>query len=342
MKPNYKPLSEQVIVITGASSGIGLATARAAAAAGARLVLIARNLDALRDLEAEIREAGGEALAIAADVGRREELDRAASEALARFGGIDTWVNNAGVSIYGRLAEVSEEDHRRLFETNFWGVVNGSLAALPALKVNGGALINLGSVLSDQAIPIQGMYSASKHAVKGFTDALRMELEEEGARVSVTLIKPAAIDTPYPQHARNYMSQEPNLPAPVYRPEEVAKAILYAATHLKRDIYVGSGGRAMSVLNRTLPRVMDRVGGRMMPQAQRRAEPAREPQGALHQAGVGGRVRGDHPGYVMKTSLYTRASMNPLLTGALLGAASFAAVAVLTRRPTPRLPAGLD
>jgi short-subunit dehydrogenase len=345
MKPNFKPLSEQVIVITGASSGIGLATAKAAAKQGARLVLISRNGDALEDLEKEIKAAGGEAMHVAADVGQRDELKRVASEAVTRFGGIDTWVNNAGVSIYGRLTEVTDEDSHRLFQTNFWGVVNGSLAAVPHLRARGGALINLGSVLSDQALPLQGMYSASKHAVKGFTDALRMELEEEGLPISVTLIKPAAIDTPYPQHARNYTAQEPGLPPPVYRPEEVARAILYAATHVKRDIYVGSGARAMSLMSRTVPRAMDRVGERYLIPGQLRAEPAREPEGALHRPGVGGRIRGDHPGYVMRTSFYTQASLHPVLTGAIIGAATMATVALLSSSSRSRAPSyarGLD
>ena len=343
MKPNFKPVGEQVIVITGASSGIGLATARSAAKQGARLVLVSRNDEALQSLEAEIKAAGGEALHLAGDVGSRADMDQVATAAVTRFGGIDTWVNNAGVSIYGRLTEVTEEDNQRLFQTNFWGVVNGSLAAIPHLRANGGALINLGSVLSDQAAPLQGMYSASKHAVKGFTDALRMELEDEGLPISVTLIKPAAIDTPYPQHARNYTAQEPGLPPPVYRPEEVARAILYAATHVKRDIYVGSGARAMSLMNRALPRAMDRVSERYMIPNQLRNEPAREPEGALHRAGVGGRVRGDHPGYVMRSSWYTEASMHPVLTGAILGAASVAAVALLTTRRENHRPArGLD
>jgi short-subunit dehydrogenase len=343
MKPNFKPIKEQVIVITGASSGIGLATAKAAAQQGARLVLVSRNDEYLGSLEEEIKAAGGEAIHVAADVGKRDDVRNVANEAVARFGRIDTWVNNAGVSIYGRLTEITDEDHQRLFQTNFWGVVYGSLAAVPHLKVQGGTLINIGSVLSDQAAPMQGMYSASKHAVKGFTDALRMELEEEGAPISVTLIKPAAIDTPYPQHARNYTAQEPSLPPPVYRPEEVARAILYAATHAKRDIYVGGAGRAMSVMNRAAPRAMDRVGERMLARQQFRDEPAREPSGALHTAGVGGQIRGDYPGRVMRTSLYTRATMHPAVTGALLAAAGAAAVMLLKRGSSPELaPRGLD
>jgi short-subunit dehydrogenase len=335
MQFTFKPLDQQIIVITGASSGIGFATARAAAAKGARLVLASRNEETLTAVVQEIVRAGGEAIHVVADVARREEVQRIADGARARFGGFDTWVNNAGHSIYGRLEEISEEDHRRLFETNFWGVVHGSLLALQELKQRGGALINLGSVASDNAIPLQGMYSASKHAVKGFTDALRMELEAEQAPVSVTLIKPTGIDTPFPQHARNYLEKEPKLPAPVYPPEEVARAILYAATHAKRDIYIGGGARAASTLGRIAPRAMDRVSSRIMPEEQQRDEPPRDPQGTLYAPGVDGRVHGDHPGHVMRSSLYTRASLHPVVSGAIL-AAGIAAVAMMRRDSGPR------
>src|ERR1700712_120281 len=154
-----------------------------------------------------------------------------AAAAIEKFGRIDTWINDAGLSIYGRLDEVSEEDSRRLFDVNFWGVVNGSLTALPHLRAQGGALINVGSEVSDAVVPLQGMYSASKHAVKGFTDALRVEIEEiDEAPVSITLIQPPAVNTPYPEHAKNYMDKEPKLPSPMIDPRQVAEAILEAAT----------------------------------------------------------------------------------------------------------------
>lgn len=333
MKLNFKPIAEQVMVITGASSGIGLATARAAARQGARLVLASRNEEVLASIEHDIRAGGGEAIHVVADVGHRDDVQRIADTAVARFGGFDTWVNNAGHSIYGRLEDVTDADHHRLFKTNFWGVVYGSLVALPHLKRRGGALINMGSVASDQAFPMQGMYCASKHAVKGFTDALRMELEADEAPVSVTLIKPTGVDTPFPQHARNYMSQEPKLPAPVYAAGEVARAILYAATHQKRDIFIGSGAAVTSVMGRVAPRMMDRVAGPMMMTQQRRPEPPRDPGGSLYEPGVDGRVRGDHPGYVMKRSFYTRSALHPTLTGALVAAAGVAAVAWMSRAP---------
>src|SRR5580765_257557 len=211
-----KPLADQVIVITGASSGIGLATARMAARRGARLVLNSRNDAALRQLSDEINAKGGEAMYQAADVADEAALRLVADLAVARFGGFDTWINNAGISIYGRLTEISNDEHRRLMDTNFWGVVNGSRIAAEHLRTRGGALINIGSTLSDRAIPAQGMYCASKHAVKGFTDALRMELSAEGAPISVTLVKPAAVDTPYTDHAKNYLTEAAKNPPPVY------------------------------------------------------------------------------------------------------------------------------
>jgi short-subunit dehydrogenase len=291
MAIHLKPLRDQVIVITGASSGIGLLTAGHAAKAGATVVLAARSAAVLSDVVQAIRADGGTAAAVVTDVGRREDLERLAEEAVGRFGRIDTWVNNAGVAIYGRLVEVADEDSRRLFDTNFWGVVNGSLISLPHLRKEGGALINIGSEVSEAVVPLQGMYSASKHAVKGFTDALRLELQAEGARVSVTLIQPTAVNTPYPQHARNYMSREPKLPSPQIDPHEVAMAILHAAATETRHIKVG----AMSKMNTTIANLMPRMGdwiSRRQINRQQENRPPRNPAGSLHQPGGSGHTHG--------------------------------------------------
>lgn len=328
MGVRLKRVEDQVIVITGASSGIGLATAEAAAARGARVVLAARNGDALADVERRITADGGRATHVVADVSRREDVQRIADAAVERFGGFDTWVNDAGVSIFGRLEEVSDEDHRRLFEVNFWGLVYGSLIAVGHLKRRGGALINLGSVASDTVFPLQGMYCASKHAIKGFTDALRMELEMENAPVTVTLIRPAAIDTPFPHRARNYMDEEPKLPPPVYRTQEVAAAILHAAEHGDRDIYVGGGGRVLSGFARHFPETADWIGAHVLSAEQRRGEPARTREGTLYDVGHDGEVRGDHPGFVHPVSAYTRAVMNPAVTGLLAIGAGVALAAL--------------
>jgi short-subunit dehydrogenase len=290
-----KPLDQQVMVITGASSGIGLCTALLAAEKGARLVLAARSEGTLDAIVTQITDAGGEAMAVPTDVGERAQLQALADAAIERFGRIDTWVNDAGVAIYGRLDEVSDADSRRLFETNFWGVVNGSLVALPHLRESGGALINIGSEVSDAVVPYQGMYSASKHAVKGFTDALRVELEElDKAPVSITLIQPTAVNTPYPQHARNYMAQEPKLPTPMIDPHRVAGAVLEAATEGGRDITVGAMAKLDTTVSKLLPSLGDKMAA-MQAHRQQRDVPARSPEGALFRPGGGGQVYGTAP-----------------------------------------------
>ena len=324
-----KPLDQQIIVITGATSGIGLATARAAARAGARLVLAARSEKDLRAVAGQLEQAGAHVAIVAADVAKPADVARIADAARSHFGGFDTWVNNAGVGIFGRIEDGNSEDHHRLFETNFWGIVNGSLEALKHFKAHGGALINLGSVVSDVAIPMQGMYSASKHAVKGFTDALRIELEHEQAPVTVTLIKPASIDTPFNKNVRNYTDSELQLPPPVYAPEEVANAILHAAVHPMRDIYVGGGGKVMSVTNKLAPGVMDWISAKAIVGQEKSDKPAGNPAGGLQQPGLGGHAHSDYPGHVMK-SYYTRTTLNPLLAGALAAAGLAVASALVT------------
>jgi short-subunit dehydrogenase len=238
--PRLKRVREQVIVITGASSGIGLATARLAAERGAHVVLAARNQQDLEQVTNEIRANGGHAVCVAADVANPEDVDRIAETAMREFGRIDTWVNNAGLSLYGKLTEVPMADKRRLFDINFWGVVNGCRTAVRFMKHNGGALINLGSEVSDRAIPLQGIYSASKHAVKGYTDALRMELEHDEVPISVTLVKPSAINTPYPEHAREGNLERPQRDGrahgvskgPVMRSSAYTTAVLSDVTRL--------------------------------------------------------------------------------------------------------------
>ena len=294
MDYNLKPLDQQVIVITGPSSGIGLATAITAAGKGARLVLASRSENVLQELVHQLQLAGGQAIEVVADVGRRVDMDRVADAAIERFGRIDTWINNAGNSIYGRLDEVSEQDHRRLFDTNFWGVVNGSLAALPHLRRHGGALINVGSEVSEAVVPLQGMYSASKHAVKGFTDALRVELLDEKAPVSVTLIQPTAVNTPFPEHAKNYMPKEPKLPTPQIDPRQVADAILEAASKPTRDVRVGMMAKLNTATAKLAPKLGDWMAKKQVTRQNYEALPV-DPNGALYRAGETGRIHGKPP-----------------------------------------------
>ena len=288
----FKAIQDQVIVVTGASSGIGLATAVAAAQRGAAVALLARSAETLRDVVEEINAGGGRALAIPTDVGDIDAVQAAARAVATEFGRIDTWVNNAGVSIYGMLENTNLDDARRLFDTNFWGVVHGSLCALPHLRANGGVLINVGSEVSEAVVPLQGVYAASKHAVKGFTDTLRVELENvEDANVCVVLIQPTAVDTPFPEHARNTMPREPKLPKPQIDPEQVADAILHAAEKGGRDVKVGAMARVNTATSHLFPRLADRMSAKQA-QRQQRDEAPRNPMGTLYTPGEAGRIHG--------------------------------------------------
>ena len=334
-----KRLADQVVVITGASSGIGLATAHLAAERGARLVLASRNGEDLDRLVDEIRHGGGEAVSVVADVARTEDLRRIARIATDAFGGFDTWVNNAGVSVYGTLEEIPIADQRRVFDVNYWGLVQGSLIAAETLRVRGGAIINLGSVLSDRAVVLQGPYSASKHAVKAFTDTLRMELEHDGAPVSVTLIKPSAIDTPFFEHAKTYLDA-PGVrnPPPAYDPALVAKAILHAAEVPSRTLVVGFGGYAISLLGAHFPRLTDLLTETFGFSGQTRDEPA--PPGwrdNLYVPRRDGHETSSLPGGHRSTSMYLEAQLHPVVAvAAVVGvAASLAGIitAIRGRRP---------
>jgi short-subunit dehydrogenase len=335
MRIQLKPLEEQTLVITGASSGIGLTTALQAAGHGANLVLVARGPEALGEAAEQCRAKGAEVETVVADVGDRATIGLVVDRAKERFGGFDTWVNNAGVSAYGELRDIPENDARGLFETNYWGVVHGSLAVADYVRQrdaaeHGVALINLGSVLSDRAIPLQGHYAASKHAVKGFTEALRMELEKEGLPISVTLVKPSATDTPYPEHAANYMGKEASLPEPTYAPEVVARAILGAAEDPIRDLTVGAKDGVMTILGNLFPGLTDKImETSFFDQQKGDASFFGNRHGIVQEPGDGFvKRRGDAEGHVMESSLYTQAQRHPFVAAGLAVAAGVALAAM--------------
>ena len=338
MSIQLKPLEDQTLVITGASSGIGLATALEAAKRGARLVLVARNPEELDEAAEQCRAEGAEVETVVADVADHATMELVADRAEERFGGFDTWVNNAGVSAYGEMKDVPLEDARGLFETNYWGAVHGSLVAAERIRrrgrerEHGAALVNIGSVVSDRAMPLQGHYSASKHAIKGFTDALRMELEKEGLPVSVTLVKPSAINTLYPEHAANYMDREAKLPEPTYDPEVGARTILEVAEHPRRDVTVGGKDGVMATLGTLFPGLTDKLmEATMFDQQKKDRRFFGDRHGAVQEPSDEGEVHGDAEGHVMTSSLYTQAQLHPFATAGLaLGAG--VALAAFARR----------
>jgi short-subunit dehydrogenase len=328
MRVKLKKLREQTIVVTGASSGIGLTTAEMAADAGARVVLSSRNEEDLGQAVERIRSKGGRATAVPADVADPQAVQRLAQRAVQEYGGFDTWVNNAGIGMYGRAWEMPLEDKRRMFDINFWGMVHGCRAAVPHLWERGGAIINIGSITSDRAVPLMAMYSATKHAVKGYTDGLRMDLEEAGARIVVTLVKPASIDTPFIEHAGNYMEAEPELPPPVYAPEVVARAILRCAERPTRDITVGGAGRAITAMGAVAPRLTDLYMESAMVRQSMKDEPPRS-RDALWEPMRDARRHGPTERMTRRSSAYTRAALSDvgrilpvIAVGALVAAAA--------------------
>ncbi|HEY0102795.1 MAG TPA: SDR family oxidoreductase [Brevundimonas sp.] len=339
-RANLKPLDQQAVVITGATSGIGLATARRAAKAGACVFLIARGENDLKALCEELQATGARAAWAVADVADKVALSEAADKCRRLFGGFDTWVNNAGVSIFGAISETAIEDQRRLFETNYWGVVNGSLVAAEHLRERpgGGAIVNVGSVLSDAPIPIQGVYSASKHAVKGFTNAFRMELMREKAPITVSLVKPAAIDTPYNKHARNLTGQAMQNPQPVYATHVVADTILYCASHPIREITVGGGGRVITSFYSLLPGLAEPLFARFAPSLMRDRGSAYQPyEDGLYEASDDGLSEEVYYPMVRQFSALAEVRKHPGITGgvvAILAGVGLAAI-LLNQRSGP-------
>jgi NAD(P)-dependent dehydrogenase (short-subunit alcohol dehydrogenase family) len=303
-----RPLAEQVVVITGASSGIGRATALELAGRGARVVCAARTETALDSLVAEITAAGGQAVAVPTDVADPAAVRALAAAAEDRFGRIDTWVNNAAVAVWGRVEDITDEEFDRVMRVNFLGQVHGVHAALPALRrAGGGVVIGVASVEGLRAVPLHAPYTASKWALRGLYDSLRMELTESGDPIAVTTILPGPIATPFFEHARSKVGAMPKPPPPVYAPEVVARAIARAAVKPTREVPVGGAALGFYLGQRVSPALTDAIMSlrRVQVDAQRADRPDTGTDNVDSPVTEPGSVRGRHPGRVLEHSAFT-------------------------------------
>ncbi|WP_174533912.1 SDR family oxidoreductase [Micromonospora chalcea] len=261
--PLTRSLSDATVVITGASSGIGAATAYALAQRGADVVLAARTGSALRRVAASCRELGGRALVVPTDVTDPEAVEQLAARAVAEFGRIDAWINNAAVGTVGLFDEIPVAEFRRVVDVNLLGAVYGTRAALPWLTAaGGGVLVNNASVLAEVAMPYQSAYNATKHAIRGLADTVRQELRVTGrGNISICTVLPATIDTPFFRHAANHTGRELTPPPPVYPPEMVAETIVKLLRRPRREAYAGGAARLIGLQWRLAPALAERVLG---------------------------------------------------------------------------------
>jgi NAD(P)-dependent dehydrogenase (short-subunit alcohol dehydrogenase family) len=265
----------RVVVVTGASAGVGRAVARAFGARGAAVGLIARGEDGLVAAEREIRDAGGRALRMPADVSDAAAIEAAADRIEREIGPIDIWINNAMVSVFSPVREMRPEEYRRVTEVTYLGYVHGTLAALKhMLPRDRGTIVQVSSALAYRAIPLQSAYCAAKHAVKGFTESLRAELLHDGSDVRVTMVHMPALNTPQFGWVRSRLPNKAQPVPPIFQPEVAADAVLYAATHPeRRELAVGTSTVSAIWGNRVAPALLDRYLARTGYRAQQTSQP---------------------------------------------------------------------
>lgn len=263
-----------MVVITGASAGVGRATARAFARRGARVTLIARGEEGLEATRGEVEALGGRALAISADVADAEGMEMAAAATESAFGRIDIWVNNAMATVLSPVKEMTADEYRRVTEVTYLGCVYGTLAALKRmLPRNRGIIVQVGSALAYRSIPLQSAYCGAKHAIKGFTDALRSELLHDRSRVCVTMVQLPALNTPQFDWAKNRLPNKMQPVPPVFQPELAADAIVWAAHHHRRELHLAFSSLRAIWANKFFPGLIDRYLARAGYAGQQTDEP---------------------------------------------------------------------
>ena len=258
-----KPLHEQVLVVTGASSGVGRAVARAAGERGAKVVVAARGTEGLNAAVDEIERAGSEALAVPGDISEREFNDELVRRSLERFGRIDTFVANAIVTVYAEVEQLGPEELRRVIDVNFFGVAYAYWAALPALKESRGTFLHVSSALAYRGIPLQAAYCSSKAAARTFLESARVELQKHGHDVAISLVLPGAINTPQFDRDRQKLGKQPQPVPPIYQPEPYADAVLRCAERPIRELPVSWGAQKLLWGQKLSPRAGDWMLRRM-------------------------------------------------------------------------------
>jgi NAD(P)-dependent dehydrogenase (short-subunit alcohol dehydrogenase family) len=252
-----KPLREQVIVVTGASSGLGRAIARGAGERGAKVVVTARNEEALLNCVAEIERSGSQALAVCADCAEQDEVERVVAQAVERFGRLDTYVANAIVTVYAEAERLEPDELRRVLDVNFLGVVYGFWAALPHLRASRGTFLHVSSALAYRGIPLQAAYCSSKAAARTFLESARVEEQQAGTGVAISLVLPGAINTPQFDRDRQKIGYQPQPVPPIYLPEPFAEAALRCAERPVRELPISWGAQKLLWGQKLSPRVGD-------------------------------------------------------------------------------------
>jgi NAD(P)-dependent dehydrogenase (short-subunit alcohol dehydrogenase family) len=258
-----KRIQDQVVVVTGASSGIGRAIARAAGERGAKVVVAARGKDGLAAAVDEIERAGSEALAVEGDLAGQEENEELVRRAVERFGRIDTFVANAIVTVYAEVEQLEPDELRRVFDVNFFGVAHGYWAALPALKESRGTFLHISSALAYRGIPLQAAYCSSKAACRTFLESARVELQKHGHDVAISLVLPGAANTPQFDRDRQKVGKQPQPVPPIYQPEIYADAAMHCAEHPIRELPVSWGAQKLLWGQKLSPRAGDWMLRRM-------------------------------------------------------------------------------
>ncbi|MBD1938990.1 SDR family oxidoreductase [Microcoleus sp. FACHB-68] len=325
-----KPINQQVVAVVGASSGIGRETALQFAKRGAKLVVSGRSESKLAPLVDEIRGFGAEVTPVIADVTVFEQVKAIADRTVEVYGRLDTWVHCPAIAVYAAFDKTKPEEFQRVIDVGLMGQVYGAMAALPHLKREGrGALIHLSSVLGRRSVPLQSSYCTAKHGMEGFIESLRVELQHEGIPISVTSVKPAAVNTPLYNNALTRLGVKPASLPPFYEPSLVADAILYVAEHPTRDFLVGDAGRMIDVLQRLSPSLVDFILERVAFQLQRTNQPKSEdgPNNLYEPIPSHDRIEGDFRNLVIP-SLTDWLDKNPALKwGALVSTVALAFLA---------------